>query len=743
MNPLPTQRPTRLVAATCAAAMVAGAIATAVTPAAAAPARAVAPPAAVAAHRHPSRVVLPTGERLSLRWSGDTPTVGRRPGDRQPISTLRVGRHLYAVPPEAMPYIGSTVDRNLFDVTALAAKEGADGAGRIPVSLTFADIPVSVPGVRITSTSGRHASGHLDRSSAATFGAALRGRQNLDAKGARVAGTPIPGLTRLSLAVPATHTVRPHFPQVTLRVDLTPPEGRTVLGAIAMIVNTDDTRRYREIVGIDAENYAKVSVPKGHYDLVGSVVTQATDGTDGVVYFVPIVVDLAVTGDGQAVTLDATKATATTAFTTPRPADLHDVGMDIYPTDGRPEIAYVMGFGYEAEDQVYVQPTPKPKYGELRFDTYEYRSAAPAGGEAYDYHLTEEWLDGIPASLRRDLTAGDLTRVEDRFTAPGTGDVSLGRGPVYPDLRGAGLPASSPDSGIHVDYLYGPPDVRWTADASRDTASGTEGMFSAPVRYRPGRTYPVDWFRESLAPGVQDRVTFPRPYCLVCRTADGMSLSIDPETDSDPAHHGWLGSDENPGYQRFQVFQDGASIVDEQDTDAVTFPVPAEEHTYRIEDTVDRAKLGFTTGTRTSSVYSVRSSSTSGAAAPADWACDAPGADQGGCTVLPLLTANVPLPTSSDGAMPVGTARFVVRIGHVAAATSSAVTALTFGTSLDGATFSPAKVTDLGDGRYRVTLRTPSSAVGQHVSIRVHAEDATGGTLTQTVTDAYPVVAAS
>ena len=141
--------------------------------------------------------------------------------------------------------------------------------------------------------------------------------------------------------------------------------------------------------------------------------------------------------------------------------------------------------------------------------------------------------------------------------------------------------------------------------------------------------------------------------------------------------------------------------------------------------------------TKTSSVYTVRSSSTSGALVPAGWQCLAAGT--GACTVLPLLSANVPLPTTPAGTLPVGRSSFVVRIGHVAAAARSAISTLTFATSLDGTTFSPATVTVLGNGRYRVSLTNPAGAGGHPVSIRLHAEDAAGATLTQTVANAYTV----
>src|SRR5882762_1213871 len=165
-------------------------------PAPAAPAPTTPSPTSSAVYRHPAQVTLPTGERLTLRWTGDVPQIVARPGDSV-TSVLTVGQHVYAIPAEAKPYLGATLDRSLFDVTALAAVEGSDGTGTIPVSLAYAGAPVDVPCVRVTGPSGSRATGLVD--SPAAFGAALRNRLHSDPAGARRAGTPVPGLTRLTL----------------------------------------------------------------------------------------------------------------------------------------------------------------------------------------------------------------------------------------------------------------------------------------------------------------------------------------------------------------------------------------------------------------------------------------------------------------------------------------------------------------------------------------------------------------
>jgi hypothetical protein len=693
-------------------------------------------PRTVATSRPAAQVVLPTGERLTLQWQGDRPRIGRLPGDHTPMSFATVGNHVYAIPVEAGAYFGSAFDRSLFDVTELAAKEGRDGTGPIPVSLTLANASVSVPGVRITSRSGRHATGYLDPRSAA-FGAAVRDRLQRGPAAARKAGMPVAGLSHLALDAPTGGgTVHPDFPQVTLTVRLIPPAGKTVLDAVVFLANTDDGRKYSNFVGIGPENYAKVSVPKGHYAIVGTVVTGA--GREDAVFCVPIVVDYTVRTNEQSVTIDANRATAVASFSTPQPSELLDAVASVIPTDRRRQPAGGMVYIYDAEDGVRVAPTPKPKYGGLAFSLFEYRSHAPAAGAPFDYHLVDMWSAGIPANPHRAVRADELARIDDQVYAVNPADSrAFGRAPDYPN--GPGVEISGPETKAthHVDYVYGQRGVKWTASAYQFGADSGESMWSPPIAYRAGRTYQVNWFRGLVAPGFIRQVPFPGPYCVACRTAGEVSLVLNSELDADPSHFGSVGG-RAEHHSRFQVFRDGTSIVDVADTDAVTFPVPTAMHTYRIEETVDRAKLGFSTSTKMRSVYTVRSSSTSGRKVPANWDCFVTETDPA-CTVLPVLTTNVPLPIRPDNTVPVGTSRFVVQVGHVAPETWSAITQLTFATSLDGTTFRPAKVTCLGNGRFRVTLTNPVNTAGHQVSIQLHAKDAAGATVTQTVVNAYSV----
>ena len=111
------------------------------------------------------------------------------------------------------------------------------------------------------------------------------------------------------------------------------------------------------------------------------------------------------------------------------------------------------------------------------------------------------------------------------------------------------------------------------------------------------------------------------------------------------------------------------------------------------------------------------------------------------CTVLPLLHATIPLPTSLADTLPVGATTFDFTVARIAGAAPAAVTAATLSTSTDGTTFHPAKVVALGQGVFQATIvngavlrRARRLATGHRVRRR-------GSTISQTVTAAYQVAA--
>jgi len=122
---------------------------------------------------------------------------------------------------------------------------------------------------------------------------------------------------------------------------------------------------------------------------------------------------------------------------------------------------------------------------------------------------------------------------------------------------------------------------------------------------------------------------------------------------------------------------------------------------------------------------------------PGDWVCDDEPATP--CTVLPMMTVGYAMPTGPTGAVAPGTSSFVVTVGHVQVAAATAITGLSFSVAVDGSAFTPQQVRALGGGRYLVTVVTPTVVAGTGMTVSLHAADASGGSITQTVQTAYTI----
>lgn len=675
-------------------------------------------------------VVLTTGEHLSVRQSAGK-TVIARSTSSVPYLTRQIGADAYYFPAPALPYLGSVLDQSLFDVSYLAAHP----AVRLPVSLTFSAGRTTVPGVTITATSGSHATGYLTADSAVKFGQALFRQWVSDQSTARSPST-LFGLSRMSTATTPVSGVHPNFPQETEIVRLVGPNGKPLVGDVS-VVNVDDARKYAGFTTTFGGE-SRISVPKGHYAALGADFT--FDKKTGHITVLLAASEFTVSQNLQTATVDLRTATASPSVRTPKPASVDSESFDIIRADRRGS-TFDVGFGVNGGDTLKVSPIPRVTVGRLYAITSWSESAAPAGKQAYTYDLSFPYLGSIPAHLGETVTSRQLATVHSAFYSDGTTRQSAyGRGAIYPFQFGgfASLaPLSTPQS--LTGYVYGGRGAVWFAGLI-DNADQFSGFVSDDLRvYKPGLTYGEDWLRGPLGPGVPEQVGSGAFVCPACRTSTELAFLLAPVTDTTPGHFGDLDPPLDPkGHvARLRVFQDGKSIFDKFDYIGADLKVPAGEHTYRVIDQVDRTSGGFATSTSATVDLTFRSSATDGAGLPAGWFCGTPGS--GRCSILPLMTTRVPLPTDLNGVLPFGTTHFDFTVGHIQGARAIAVTSAAFEISTDGVHFTPVPVTDLGGGNYRAALTEPSSARGRAVSVRVHGTDAAGGSITKTVLNAYTV----
>jgi hypothetical protein len=671
-------------------------------------------------------LLLPTGERIQIAGAGADPRVIVRPGT-SPIQVLRVAGHTYAIPIEAST---ADLDLSMFDVAQLAQHQD-----RIPVSLQLTG--AAVPGVTITSRSGSTATGYVTPASAPRLGAALRAGRGK-----------VPGLQRMSLDVPRPAAVRPMFQMYTLDVQVRPPAGVTPDVNRLFMVNVDDARKFDNLFVFSGDDQ-RVSVPKGHYILIDDAISAPT--TDGAPYrdWTAFAADVSVTGDGQTAVVDTSRATASpfpTFVNLPRPATEQTMDLAYAITDDRGQVPFIISASRRPDVENFVQPVHGGRHGKLSTVAWAQLNGPSSAPDPYGYYLAQGHADQVVGDERISVPQAQLATVRAHYYGDGRALVGFGaRIPVLPYLNpGFDSPVEMPGAPVvRAEYVYSPPDATWLTDVQQELPDGSAaiGELNQVRALRAGRTYREDFFRGPLAPGAFSQPgPAAWPYCQACRTATMMQLGVTAFTDSDPSHVGWpFGGSPEQADQHLQVRQDGTVIFDRDLAfygRAPSFDAAAGDHDYRVIGTYDGAADGQVRSTHATTEWDFRSTGAD-RVVPSGWVCAAdPSAP---CTVLPMMTVSYAMPTSLNGAVAPGASSFVVTVGHVQAAAATAITGLSYSIAVDGGEFAPQPVRSLGGGRYLVTVVTPAAAAGTGVSVQLHATDAAGGSITQTVQTAYTI----
>jgi len=675
----------------------------------------------------PVSVMLPTGERIQISGTGANPRVTVRPGaGASHVQVLRVAGHTYAIPIEAST---AEFDLSMFDVAQLVQHQD-----RIPVSLRLTG--ATVPGVTITSRSGGTAKGYVTPASAAQLGAALRSGRGK-----------VPGLQQMSLDVPQPAAVTPMYQMYTLDVQVKPPAGVTPDLNRLFVVNADDARKY-DTGFVLAGDDQRVSVPKGHYIVMAEVIT--APAAEGDVYrtWLSFVADVAVTGNGQTAVVDTSHASESlypTFTDLPRPAteQYMDFGVSISDDLGQSAMSLA---GWRDPSQVdYAQSARGGRHGKVGMVAWTQLSGPSSAPSPYGYTLAQAHANEIVAGERVGVSQSSLATVQDHYYGDGRPLV------VYASRR-AILPNVDPgfesdieagaSPGVRTEYVYSPPGATWESDAQQrlPDVSAIIGEQTQARAFRAGHTYREDFFRGPLAPGAFSQPGLGWPYCQACRTATMMQLGVSQFTDSDPSHYGWpFGGTPDQADQHLQVSQDGSVIVDQDFAfygRAPSFDIAAGDHDYRVIGTFDGAADGQIRSAHATTEWGFHSTSAD-PEVPSDWVCDAEPSTP--CTVLPMMTVGYAMPTGPTGAVAPGASSFVVTVGHVQAAAATPATGLSFSVGVDGGDLTPQQVRPLGSGRYLVTVVNPALASGTGMTVSLHATDAAGGSITQTVQTAYTI----
>jgi hypothetical protein len=709
-------------------------------------------PAAAAPATRAASLTLVTGQKVTVLKDGAGRTSyllqPAAPGDHGVVSwQMGAGADHYVVPVDALPFLGKGLDLSLFDVTALA-RDGLTGRARIPVTLSFSagTTPSAPPGVTLTSVEGSTAQGYLAPGSAAEFAAGLRQRIAADvAAGNRPGSTPLSGgLTGMTVAGTRTAGgVTPHYPLHILQVTATDALGAPA-DTEAFVMNDDSLSREATYLPV-AGGVGRIAVPAGNYSLVTVFPTWDDEGnlTD-LRQVTALDVTVPDTGTAPAVGLDARTATSTVGFSTPRPSVREVTGLDVERFDATGQAAAGVGVEtWSGTARVAVAPAPAPTVGRLqfraRFDTV---ATDPADAYRYDAAFSADHID---ADQSYAADPSRLATVHHTFSADPAADpvASLLAGP-YDSGYLSGTEEVSGYTFLTLptrltEYVQTYPGSQWSETVGASTAM----MHGEARAFAGGRTYDIDWLHGPLAPTAGVHHTDDYDYeCLMCAAGSTVSLGYEPMGDSTPDHLGFAFQETS-----LTAYADGQPVVTNPYASAVLTGVPDGAATYRFVLTTDSGgDPGISQSTHTVTDLTVKrpAAPDPASALPPTQRCEGGSADTP-CQILPALNLTYDLATDQDNTSTSAVQAMAVTVGHISydgKGSTAPITSLTVRVSFDGGTTWHSAAVAGAHGHYAALWSNPASAAGTSPMLQVTAKDALGGSVQQTVTDAYTVAAA-
>jgi hypothetical protein len=717
-----------------------------------------------------SVVTLVTGDRIVVT----TDAAGRRttaplpPATSAPATggyvTVDTGADEYIVPVAALPYVGSTLDQSLFDVSRLAAS-GSPAASRLRVQGSGATVP-ALPGLRLAPVAPREAGGVLTAAGGAAFGQALARQWAADGAAwkhgsARSAAAGLfTGVDRISAPAAVTGPVlSPNFAMQTLTVHGIDRQGRPDNGDTVILVNADDPARFGVRFLRFVDGVAKASVPLGHYVL--SVQFIGGDPADPLrvltaeqysVFRPEVTVSKQTT-----VTMDARRATVPVSITTPRPSVAKMTQIRFNRTLGNGDLVN-FGAGTIAPDvagrpgstaaTLFVQPnSDRVTAGDFHFSVYS-RLADPAGGAAYTYDIQRPFTGLVPANLTMAITPAELATVDARYDSH-VDDVvgSEVRFSQLPWESGGSRPTSLPVARPthRTEYIEANPDIVWSQQTLPDVRHGSGLGLDRDRVYRRGQTDTQHWWGQPGQPGVRrPEYLDGQPFLMPAdREGNVLNFTIFPFGDTAPEHTMPFDFGFEPGLVEqadYTLWEDGGQLA----TGPVLLgnqriPVSARPADYRLRYDVARTAPWLRLSTRTTTDWTFHSSPAQGGGAlPAGWLCGLTQATS--CGVIPLLLPRYDLGVDAHSEAEPGS-RMSVGLsfdrpaGAVAPTPRQVTLAATFD---DGATWTDAVGTALGGGRFRFAYGNPATAASNgYVGLRLSATDGAGNGVTQTLLRAY------
>jgi hypothetical protein len=446
------------------------------------------------------------------------------------------------------------------------------------------------------------------------------------------------------------------------------------------------------------------------------------------------------------VTTDSRTATAGVTVTTQLPStpDFSSIGLTRLAADGT---ATGLSIGGGGGLNTYLTPTQPVTTGKFALQNDFYNDGPASSPLPYQYALDYE-SDHVPADMAYHADNGSLATVfNDISNDPSYGtDYPIFMEGAEAPLLGGGMETGHQLTALGPLAVFTSPGVKWFNEVDEDFVATPDGNFypgamfmAEPTSYQARQFATREWLHAPIAPRFgQHPADSLNPFgCQACVAGGGLVLGLSPVGDSNADTTGLdYGSTTN-----VTVSWNGQQLASAQYPGVYVPTIPAGPGTIEEVMDVDRTPTGVTQSTKshTDVVIPYSGQSDPNSALPSGVYCAIPTTEV--CQILPALTINYQL-HGLDGA---NTSHAKVQnlgldIGHLSYGTfgsNAAITSAKVSVSFDGGTTWQDAATHGARGHYDAHWANP--AAGSHLTLRVTATDALGGSISQTITDPYTV----
>lgn len=672
------------------------------------------------------------------------------------VFSLRAGRRQLLIPAQALPYLGRGLSPSLFD---LASLRRAESGARLPVLVSYVGRRPALPGVTITSSGRGQATGYLTASSARVFCTALGRQFRADHPRASYGldGLFADGLT---IALPGTAGARdrvtrprPDFPMHPVTVTGTNLAGKPDTGDEAFLVNAANRQVFSdpiESVNVFYHGTAKFSVPAGTYWAIGAFVADTKNIGRLRLVVLP---QFRVTGNHTRIHLAERAASSELGAVTPRPSRLQAWVFGLVRTGLHGSRLGVSTFGFQ-RDYLWLSPTTRrPSVGSLHtYETQTLTSPTWARGTPYTYNLALAGPAGIIPDQHIAIAQRSLATITERFyqDVPSIGETAPQVN--YPALDiSVGVPLRLRLPGLQTEYMTGTiPSVTYEVSYGeffRSEAGGQANDFST---VRAGQKLTEIWNQYPLHPQpfvqvLRGKLAGKIPLIpSAVRAGDKLSLFTTAFSDNTPGHTGvgFFGPANGPHVKltgRYAVYQNGAEIAHGSPITGNPFaglpPVMLSHKRSLIRFVLSGSRQGtsYRLSTAFQTTWTWRSAPHPGAKLPQPWLCSL---SSRRCAVQPMMTLDYKVRgMSPHGRTAPGRQVIRLTVGHLQLGGHAAITGAAMKFSVDGGrTWQRATVKRTGAGQFTASF---TARTGTDVTLRTHATDSSGGSITETIDNAY------